>query len=54
MSVSTFTRVPPSTDSIVEVMVAAAVPWPRLSRACARMTARRFASSASSIFTVPW
>ena len=53
MSVSTCTRVPPSTSSIVDVIVAAAVPCPRLSRACARMTARRAASSASSILTVP-
>ena len=53
MSVSTFTRVPPSTSSIVEVIVAAALPCPRLSRACARMTALRPASSASSILTVP-
>ena len=52
-SVSTCTRVPSATSSIVDVIVAAAVPCPRLSRACARMTARRAATSASSIFTVP-
>ena len=53
ISVSTCTRVPSSTSSIVDVIVAAAVPCPRLSRACARMTARWAASSASSIRTVP-
>jgi hypothetical protein len=53
MSVSTRTRVPSSTGSIVEVIVAAAVPWPRASRAWARMTARPASLSASSIFKVP-
>jgi hypothetical protein len=35
------------------VMVAAAVPCPRASLACARIATRRAASSASWILTVP-
>ena len=54
-SVSTVTRVPASSaGSIVEVIVAVAVPWPRLSRALALITARRADSSASSMRIVPW
>ena len=53
MSVSTLTRVPSWTSDIVEVIVAAAVPWPRASLACARIATLRLASSASWILTVP-
>jgi hypothetical protein len=53
MSVSTLTRVPSGVSSIDDVIVAAAVPWPRASLACARMTATRAASSACSILTEP-
>jgi hypothetical protein len=53
MSVSTRTRVPSAVSSMEEVIVAAAVPCPRASRAWARSTARCAASSASSIRTVP-
>ena len=53
MSVSTCTFVPSGVSSIVDVIVAAAVPWPRASLACARMATRWADSSASSILTVP-
>jgi hypothetical protein len=53
MSVTTFTFVPPAASCIEEVIVAAAVPWPRASFACARMTATWAASSDCSIRTVP-
>ena len=54
MSVTTLIFVPSATSSIVEVIVAAAVPWPRASLAWARIATRvRQASSASWIFTVP-
>src|SRR3954453_10486631 len=53
MSVSTLTLVPSLTSVIVEVIVAAAVPWPRASLAWARMATLRLASSASWIRTVP-
>ncbi len=53
MSVTTETLVPSSTSVIVEVIVAAAVPWPRASLACAFIATTRATSSASSILTVP-
>ncbi len=53
MSVTTRTLVPSATSSIVEVIVAAAVPWPRASLAWAFIATRWAASSVSSILTVP-
>ena len=53
MSVTTLTFVPSATSSIVEVIVAAAVPWPRASLAWARIATLWLASSASWILTVP-
>ena len=52
-SVSTATRVAPPASRSDVVIVAAAVPEPRASRACARSTARCAARSASTIRTVP-
>jgi len=53
-SVSTATRVPSAVARMAVVIVAAAVPRPLASLACARSTARWARSSACSIFTVPW
>ncbi len=53
-SVSAVTRVPPPSIASIELMmVAVAPPWPRLSVPRALSVARRAASSASVIFSVP-
>ena len=44
---------PSAVSSIVDVMVAEALPWPRASLACARIATVWLASSASWILTVP-